>query len=378
MGEILGMGLSHFPGFIYPDEEMAMQVKRILSSDKVPATLKDPRNWPMPMQKEWGTDEGTSAARQQRERFVSAVHKLRAAIDELRPDFVLIFGDDQYENFQEDLIPPFCIYMFNEIDTQPFLRGRGGGPPRPNVWGEPFDKKFVVKGHPNAGRRLARGLIDNDFDIAYAYKMRHHAGLGHAFINTILYLDYAREGWSYPVIPFHVNAYGSSLLRNKGLLAHLFTSEDQEADPPAPSPQRCFKLGQAVARLIKESPWRAVLVGSSSWSHAFLTPKNHYLYPDVPSDRKRYEELKASNYTAWRDLSLAELEDAGEHELLNWMCLAGAMHELGQRAEVVDFIESYLMNSCKCVALFPTTSVAVTSGRRTSKTQSEPAHRAPS
>ena len=30
------------------------------------------------------------------------------------------------------------------------------------------------------------------------------------------------------------------------------------------------------------------LIASSSWSHAFLTPKNHLLYPDVEADRALY------------------------------------------------------------------------------------------
>ena len=29
------------------------------------------------------------------------------------------------------------------------------------------------------------------------------------------------------------------------------------------------------------------------------------------------------------------------------------MHELNQKPSYCEFIESYLMNSCKCVALFP-------------------------
>ncbi len=33
--------------------------------------------------------------------------KARAAIDEFKPDFVVIWGDDQYENFKEDIVPPF-------------------------------------------------------------------------------------------------------------------------------------------------------------------------------------------------------------------------------------------------------------------------------
>jgi hypothetical protein len=352
MGEILGLGLSHFPGFIFPDEEMAMRVKETIKSPRVPAALKDPKNWPAAIQQEWGQDEGAATARRHREVFLRGVRRLRRALDDFRPDFVLIFGDDQYENFQEDIVPPFCVYIYDSVDTQPFLRGRGGAP-RPNVWGEPFDKTFTVKGHPQAARFLARRLLEDGFDIPYAYKTHHHAGLGHAFINTIMYLDYDRQGWDYPTIPVHVNAYGSSLVRNRGGSSNLFSPEERDADPPAPSPRRCFEVGQALARLIQESPWRAVIVGSSSWSHAFLTAKNSWVYPDVESDRKRLQELRASNYTAWRDLPLKEIEDAGEHELLNWVGLAGAMHQLGQKAEVVEYIESYLMNSSKCFALMP-------------------------
>ena len=46
MGEVLGIGLSHYPGFIYADAEMAMRVKSTITSPKVPVPLKDPKNWP--------------------------------------------------------------------------------------------------------------------------------------------------------------------------------------------------------------------------------------------------------------------------------------------------------------------------------------------
>jgi hypothetical protein len=37
--------------------------------------------------------------------------------------------------------------------------------------------------------------------------------------------------------------------------------------------------------------------------------------------------------------------------MLNWVCLAGAME--GRRAEMTSFVESYLFNSNKVLALFP-------------------------
>jgi hypothetical protein len=47
------------------------------------------------------------------------------------------------------------------------------------------------------------------------------------------------------------------------------------------------------------------------------------------------------------------MEAAGQHELLNWLCLAGAMAELGRSAEIVDYVESWVFNSNKCFAVFP-------------------------
>lgn len=352
MGAILGLGLSHYPGFIYPDAGMSMRVKQTITSPKVPAALKDPRNWPSPMRAEWSDDEGARFAAKHRTQFVAGVRRVRAALDDFRPDLVAIFGDDQYENFREDIIPPFCVYIGDEWETRPFLRGRGGTP-QPNIWAEPADKVFVTPGHREAAKHLTVRLLESGFDMPYAYKMLHHDGLGHAFINTVLYLNYDRTGWDYPIVPIQVNAYGRNVIRNHGTSAQLFSTEEREFDPPSPSPRRCFELGQAIARILRESPWRAALVGSSSWSHAFLTAKNGWVYPDVPADRARFEELRSGNFTAWRDLRLSDIEDAGENELLNWIPLAGAMHELGQAPSYCEFIESYLMNSCKCVAIFP-------------------------
>jgi len=354
MGEILGLGLSHFPGFIYPDETMSVRVKETITSRKVPAELKNPENWPEAMRKEWSDDEGLAFAAKHRAEYFSGVSQLRAALDDFNPDLVIMFGDDQYENFHEDIIPPYCVYIAEQYETKPFARIRPGVPEgTPTVWNDDKDKVFVTPGHPRAARFLLHQLFYAGFELPYSYKFLHHEGLGHAFINTLLYLDNDRKGWNYPLLPIHINAYGSSLVRNRGGSQNLFSDVETEPDPPSPTPRRAFELGQAVARIMKESPWKTAIIGSSSWSHAFLTPKHHYVWPDVDSDKQRYEELSSGNLIAWRDLSLETIEDAGEQELLNWIPMAGAMYELGQKSSMTQFVESYLMNSCKAVALFP-------------------------
>jgi hypothetical protein len=49
---------------------------------------------------------------------------------------------------------------------------------------------------------------------------------------------------------------------------------------------------------------------------------------------------------------LESIEESGQQEMLNWMCLVGAMAELNRRPDYTEFIESYVNNSPKCFAYF--------------------------
>jgi len=123
MAEILGIGCPHGPHMRFTDETMTNCYFRInLRNAKTPAALRDPKNWPMKMRAEWGNDEGVSAARRHREEVISGFRAARQALDQFNPDFVLMFGDDQYENFKEDILPPFCVYAFDEFE----IGGRKG------------------------------------------------------------------------------------------------------------------------------------------------------------------------------------------------------------------------------------------------------------
>jgi hypothetical protein len=345
MGEILGIGATHYPPGIAPDEYKPWPLVNMLKTDpRIPAHLKDPANWPEPMRKEWGNDEGITAHKAHRARVFNAFRTIREELDAFNPDFILIWGDDQYENFREDIIPPFCVLAYDQLSFQPFQRRRG----RPNIWGEPDDKTFTSPGHRTAGRFLTTRLLEEGIDMAYAYKPLHEDGLGHAFSYTLLYLDLDRKGFHYPVLPVAVNCYGSAVIRNRGGASQY----SDEPDPPSPSPRRCFELGQATARILKESPWRVVLMASSSWSHAFLTEKHHWIYPDLEADRTLLEQLRAGDYMKWRDLSLDQMEASGQQEVLNWVCLAGARAELGYQADILDWVETWAFNAPKCLAVF--------------------------
>ena len=64
------------------------------------------------------------------------------------------------------------------------------------------------------------------------------------------------------------------------------------------------------------------------------------------------EQLGAGDYAAWRDLPLEKLEVSGQHEVLNWVCLAGAMAELDAKMQLVDWVETWMFNAPKCQAIF--------------------------
>jgi hypothetical protein len=339
MGEVLGMGMSHGPHPRMSDQQMAVMLRRALTQPNVPPALKNPTSWPEPMRVEWGEDEGVAAAPKHRAQLVEGFRLLRKTLDAFKPDVVLIWGDDQYENFKEDVVPTFCVFIEDEF-------GWNTQPPAATPQGMQFspqpDWLPGVKGHRKIAKELAISLLGQKIDIAYAYKQLHH-DFSHAFKNTVLYLDWEKQGFPYPIIPFHVNCYGSRLARYR---------RTEELDPPGPTPERCFEVGAAVARFFQQSPYRAALIGSSSWSHASLTAKHHFLWPDVEADKARHAELARGDYAAWKRIPLAQIEDSGQHEMSNWMCLAGAMDALRRKPTSTQFNESWIFNSSKPMAIF--------------------------
>ncbi|HXG36375.1 MAG TPA: extradiol ring-cleavage dioxygenase [Dehalococcoidia bacterium] len=355
MGEILGLGMTHYPGLNGPDENFTAPLRFVLSNPAVPEGLKDPANWPEPMRQEWGEDQGATAGRRHREALVAELKKVRRHIDDFKPDFIIIWGDDQYENFKDEVIPAFCVLAYDSVEVQPWSKSTMTGSSfwgeQPNAWNEPKDKTFVMKGHRPGAKFVTTRLLEQGFDIAYAYRPLHKA-LGHAFLNSFLFLDYERKGFDYPIVPFQVNCYGRRVVAQHGSLMSISDTAEAEMDPPSPMPWRCMDLGAAIARSLIGSPWRVALIASSSWSHGTLTAKNWYIHPDVESDRRMFEALRAGDYQKWRKTPLTALEESGQHEMLNWFCLMGAMVELGRKPDDAVFIESWVCNSSKCFAYF--------------------------
>jgi hypothetical protein len=116
MAEIIGLGLSHYPGPLVPAECWPRMLKTNVEKGRIPADLyADQGRWPQPMVREWGNDEGLSAALTHHQRLIAGHREMRRRLDDFDPDIVLVWGDDQYENFRKDGVPAFCVYIFDEI-----------------------------------------------------------------------------------------------------------------------------------------------------------------------------------------------------------------------------------------------------------------------
>jgi hypothetical protein len=352
MGSLLGVGVSHFPPLAYPDTAFAAALRWTLQDPDLPRSLRDPGGWPDAMRDEWAADGGAAAAARHRSDLIGGCDRVRAAIDDFAPDALLVIGDDQYENFREDVIPAFTVLAYDDRETSPWSRAektRGVLPPI-NVWGEGPDTNFLVRGRPDIARELVGSLLAAEIDVAYAYEPLHHPGLPHAFMNTVLFLDYHRRGFDHPVVPLAVNCYGRRVISRKGTISRL--GDTAPFDPPSPLPRRVMTLGAALADAVLVSPWRIALVASSSWSHAFLCDHTHRLRPDTPADVRLYDALTAGEWGTWREVGLDDVERAGQQELLNWFALAGAMERVGAELSWSQFIGTSIFNSNKVFATF--------------------------
>src|SRR5260370_33766335 len=140
MGQMLGLGVTSVPSPSGHGENLGRIWKRALDDPAVPERMRDPSGWPAAMREEYGSDAGLTAARHHREALLTGFRNARRALEDFAPDFVVIWGDDQYENFKEDIIPPFCGLAYESLATKPWEYYPG-----PNIWKQPTGQPFEYK-----------------------------------------------------------------------------------------------------------------------------------------------------------------------------------------------------------------------------------------
>jgi hypothetical protein len=227
---------------------------------------------------------------------MEAIGKLRRKLESLDPDILIVVGDDQHENLVDDNMPPFSIYMGDEVEASVSLRYLNQ-PKSENRSRYRVDSKLA--------EALINGLMDEGFDPAYSKRTRYEGGLGHAFARVLKFLipDASRR-----IVPVMVNTYY----------------------PPAPSAERCAKFGVALAKLIRGFPQtdRVVVIGSGGLSHTKI---------DEQLDQRFIQALEQNDTNHMSAIPAALLVE-GTSEIRNWIVTAAAANRSGT---MVDYVPLY-------------------------------------
>ncbi|GAA1677301.1 hypothetical protein GCM10010977_28700 [Citricoccus zhacaiensis] len=70
------------------------------------------------------------------------------------------------------------------------------------------------------------------------------------------------------------------------------------------------------------------------------------------ADRKMYDVLLKDDFETMRNYTSDEVVEAGQHEILNWFCMLGAVQELGLSREWSDLVVTDVFNSNKAFAVY--------------------------
>ncbi len=346
MSDILGLTLAHFPYLRLKHYHMPSVLTGNLGRGWIDKPhLKDPANWPQRMREEWGDDQGVATGKKAQDHEIEQFRKVRASLDNFKPDLIVIFYRDLGENFKNFAKVPYWIHGHEKVDLKLFqIFGN-----RENYWEEDPDRVDTIKGHPEAAYLLTRKLQDAGLNPLLALEPMAPLGLGHNALATILHLDWDRHEFTTPVLPVAVDPFGFLRTRNNEGMSPW------NRDLPRPLlPKEGFDLGRHVARVFKASPWRVALVAGTGWSHANDSGwEFERLHQDIEADLERYEEWRNNQFDRWgENFNFEDMEQHAQWELLMSIIIAGAMTEVGAKVRYSDFFASLVLNSSWVTTVF--------------------------
>lgn len=207
-------------------------------------------------------------------RCIAAYAALKAHLERVRPDVLLIFGDDQGEQFDFTNFPAFALYTGAAFSGYKISRYSGlpVGVERPVLPKTP-EHWVTVESHPELARGLMTGLIGRGFDLAFSNELSHpEEGMGHAFMRPSYYLV---PDYHLPTLAFSVNCYFG----------------------PQPTARRCYELGRAVRAVIEALPLdlSVAVLGSGGLWHL---PNHPNSWLDLEFDRNIVAGIRSGDVRA--------------------------------------------------------------------------------
>lgn len=316
---VLAMGTSHSPMLGSPAEDYLLHADR----DKVNPNLLDKDGNPASYERmvEQAPDLSAELTPEVIEARVAACQTAMARLAETLADAdldaLIIIGDDQREQYQDDLMPAVLVYCGETIANAESPLPKDA----PAYW-----RRARAQYHEASGERdypvaaplashLIEHLIGASFDVGRSTALPRPGGEGHAFG----YIHHGMaKGLDIPVVPLVVNTY---------------------FPPNQPTPKRCYNLGRAVARAVADWPEdkHIGVVASGGLSHFTV---------DEELDRGILDAIAAKNADALRTIPRNKL-NSGNSEIRNWIAMAGAAEALEQQwAEYVPCYRSPAGTGC--------------------------------
>ncbi len=224
--------------------------------------------------------------------------RLEKEIEVANLDALIIVGDDQKEQFFDDNMPAVLIYWGETIPNTTLDLPEDA----PEFWKHARSMYHEQEGlheYPVASdlaRHMISHMIDHDFDVSHAKKLRFERGEGHAF--GYVHRRLMRNKVT-PIVPVALNTY---------------------FPPNQPRPSRCYQLGQEIRRAVEawDKNARVGILASGGLSHFTI---------DEDLDQDMLRALKAHDADALRNLPREKL-NAGNSEIRNWITMAGASEHL--------------------------------------------------
>jgi protocatechuate 4,5-dioxygenase beta chain len=204
-----------------------------------------------------------------------------------RPDVIVLVYNDHASAFDMDIIPTFAIGCAEEY--QPADEGWGRRPVP------------VVKGHADMAWHIAQSCILEEFDLTIINRMDVDHGL-----TVPLSLMFGQpEAWPVQVVPLAVNV----------------------VTYPPPTGNRCWKLGEAIARAVASYPedLNVQIWGTGGMSHQLQGPRAGLI--NMAFDKAYLEDLIADpDRLRWMP-HIEYLREAGTEgiELVMWLIMRGAL-----------------------------------------------------
>ena len=307
---VLGIGTSHTPMLNAPLGDWSRFIERDRGRDHL-----DKAGRPMNYEELLAQADPQMGAQLTPEVFalrhkaaLAHVERLGAIVRNANLDTLIVVGDDQKELYDDDNMPSMLLYRGKTIRNVPLVDHPGPD------WARAASARYFEPDEPRdypvddkLAEHLIERLLEDEFDLSVADRVAEGYGEGHAFgfvHNRLL------QGSIIPIVPVFLNTY---------------------YPPNQPTPGRCYKLGQAIARAVASFPGnaRVGVLASGGLSHFTVNEE---------LDQRVMKGLRERDVASLASIPRAQLH-AGNSEIRNWICMAGAVERL--KIGSMDYIPAY-------------------------------------